>query len=120
MRYETKVEYVDAYQLHIPREGNLDFPSWLFEACLEPMENPIARYTRTKCPNSMVIRSIMGELTAIDGDWIIKDDNGEIYVCSDSVFKEKYKPICSDWSPKPRHPELEKDLQFIQRGAYEA
>lgn len=40
-----------------------------------------------------MIKTLEGEMHAIDGDWIIKDVNGEFYFCKDDIFRKTYDII---------------------------
>lgn len=40
-----------------------------------------------------MIKTIEGEMHAIEGDWIIKGVNGEFYSCKDDIFRKTYDII---------------------------
>lgn len=45
--------------------------------------------------NSIVIHTLEGDMTAFEGDWIIKGIEGEFYPCKNSIFKDSYEQV--DW-----------------------
>lgn len=54
--------------------------------------------------NHFVIRTLEGEMTVHDGDWIATGVNGEHWAIADDVFKKTYKPVESDYSATPSIP----------------
>lgn len=40
-----------------------------------------------------MIKTLEGEMHAIEGDWIIKGVNGEFYSCKDDIFRKTYDII---------------------------
>lgn len=61
-----------------------DLPQWLREAFLG--EKIIVN------ANSLLIRTLEGEMEALVGDWIIKGVKGELYPCKPDVFRVTYDP----------------------------
>lgn len=45
--------------------------------------------------NGIVIHTLEGNMTAVDGDWIIRGIAGEFYPCKPDVFKNSYEQV--DW-----------------------
>lgn len=42
--------------------------------------------------NRQYIKTLEGELTVSDGDWIIKGVQGEFYPCKPDIFEATYEP----------------------------
>lgn len=47
-------------------------------------------------PCYIQIKTLEGIIKANEGDWIIRDTEGEFYPCKDVVFKKKYEPVGED------------------------
>jgi hypothetical protein len=46
--------------------------------------------------NALFISTLEGEMTASEGDWIIKGVQGEFYPCKPSIFAATYEPAEDD------------------------
>lgn len=44
-------------------------------------------------PPEFVIRTLEGDMTATDGDWIIRGVAGEFYPCKPGIFSSTYEPV---------------------------
>lgn len=44
-------------------------------------------------PDSIVINTLEGRMTALKGDWIIKGVKGEFYSCRGDIFELTYEPV---------------------------
>jgi hypothetical protein len=44
-------------------------------------------------PLTMFIKTLEGEMTANEGDWIIKGVKGELYPCKADIFALTYEPV---------------------------
>lgn len=42
---------------------------------------------------TLMISTLEGDMTAVDGDWIIKGVNGEFYPCKPDIFNKTYEEI---------------------------
>lgn len=42
--------------------------------------------------DELKIQTLEGEMTASNGDWIIKGVNGEFYPCKPDIFEKTYEP----------------------------
>jgi hypothetical protein len=40
-----------------------------------------------------IISTLEGDMTATEGDWIIKGVNGEFYPCKPDIFEKTYEPV---------------------------
>jgi hypothetical protein len=40
---------------------------------------------------NILIKTLYGDVTADKGDWLIKDENGDIYLCSPDFFEQTYE-----------------------------
>lgn len=88
-KYRKKPGVIDAVQLI---EGN-------DEAIMDFMN-------RTRCPfiiikeYTMTIRTLEGEMTARQGDWIICGISGEFSACPPDIFEAMYEPVVKE-EPTP-------------------
>ena len=48
------------------------------------------------------IRTLEGEMTATQGDWIIKGVKGEFYPCKPDIFAATYEPADADDHAQPK------------------
>lgn len=46
--------------------------------------------------NDLNIQTLEGNLQVLDGDWIIKGINGEIYPCKPDIFEKTYELVEED------------------------
>lgn len=60
-------------------------PEWFAEA----EEKGVIRLSG----QSLVIRTLEGDVTASPGDWIIQGVHGELYPCKPDIFAKTYEPI---------------------------
>ncbi len=44
-------------------------------------------------PDTFLVQTLEGEMTARVGDWLIKGVRGELYPCKPDIFEETYEPI---------------------------
>jgi len=42
------------------------------------------------------IRTLEGEMRAVDGDWVVKGVQGEFYPCKPDIFAATYEPVVAD------------------------
>lgn len=89
-RYRKKLIEIEAFQL-----GVEDMPDWFMD---KVSENEIILYgqsTKFKYSNdtSCDIKTSEGLMHANYGDYVIKDENGEIYPCTTDIFEEEYEEI---------------------------
>ena len=68
-------------------EGNLDarvdLPRWIMDA--------LNWVVLLVFPGYAVIRTTEGNALVLDGDWIIKGENGELHPCKPDVFAKMYE-----------------------------
>ena len=86
-KYKKKPVIVEAFEL---KTGE-NVPEWFKEAAImgtiiEQRINPIEGTT-------ILIRTLEGEMTAREGDFIIKGIEGEIYPCKKDIFKKTYEEV---------------------------
>lgn len=43
--------------------------------------------------NAIAIKTLEGEMLALEGDWIIKGIKGEFYPCKPDIFEATYEPV---------------------------
>ncbi len=54
--------------------------------------DPVAMYYY----GALTIRTLEGDLTASDGDWIIQGVEGEFYACKPNIFDKTYELISDE------------------------
>ena len=79
MKYRKKPVVIEAMQFRI---GN---GSAIKEFC------PTAEYDAERAV--FVISTLEGDMTAADGDWIIKGVEGEFYPCKPDIFEQTYEEV---------------------------
>jgi hypothetical protein len=52
--------------------------------------------TAERLLESVVVKTLEGDMQGNIGDWLIKGTKGEFYPCKDDVFRQKYEPIDKD------------------------
>lgn len=85
MKYQTKSVLVDAIQ----------FTRDNVKEILKFTEGK-ANIVTERCPNGRSYCSIdtpQGEMKALEGDYIIKGENGEFYPCKQDIFAKTYEPV---------------------------
>lgn len=90
MKYKRKVPTVEAFQLN--RDAEINAPGWFARAVKKEMiyfdrcitDGAIFIYGCT-------INTGCGKLRAKIGDYIVKDNSGEIRICKAKKFKEQYE-----------------------------
>lgn len=45
---------------------------------------------------ALFIRTLEGDMTVSDGDYIIKGVNGELYPCKPDIFEKTYEPVVTE------------------------
>jgi hypothetical protein len=43
--------------------------------------------------DEIVIKTLEGDMTAANGDWIIRGIKGELYPCKNDIFEATYEPV---------------------------
>lgn len=61
--------------------------------CIKFCNNNADLVQTCSCGHVLVIRTLEGEITASDGDWIIKGIEGEFYPCKPDIFVKTYEEI---------------------------
>jgi hypothetical protein len=97
MKYRNKHVEVEAMQFH--------------ENCAEGW--PLGVYKDGESPTGFAIDSIAGvQLVVSDGDWIVINENGEISVFSQGVFKLNHEPLQEQGRARRRIKEKFDNLEF--------
>ena len=63
---------------------------WISEAL---NKNPTDEGAIIRIGNAIKIATLEGEMTAIDGDYIIKGVKGELYPCKPDIFESTYDAV---------------------------
>lgn len=83
--FRKKPVVIEARQLNKNKEEFLALCKWIGDD-LESWS-----IGSNNIPASMRIRTLEGEYTAKEGDWIIRGVRGEFYPCDKSIFEETYE-----------------------------
>lgn len=87
MKYVKKPIPVDAWQidcLELANQGN--YPEWVHDALIN---GQIRRIGSTK----LQISTLEGEMTANEGDYLIRGPKGEYWFNRRDIFEEMYEPF---------------------------
>lgn len=82
-RYRKKPVEIEAVQFSKP---TMECPGWYVTALDE-------RRVMHRENGTLVVQTLEGDMTANDGDWIIKGVKGEIYPCKPDIFAITYDPV---------------------------
>lgn len=80
-RFRKRPVVVEAFRWVSQRDPNQD-PSWFKDA--------LAAETAHVTAGELFINTLEGQMTADEGDWIIRGVKGELYPCKDDIFQETY------------------------------
>ena len=86
MKYRKKPVEIEAIQ----------FKRDCFEDINEFAEGNATNFRTEKCINGRSyceIKTLEGLMTATEGDYIIKDVNGEVYPCKPDIFEKTYELV---------------------------
>lgn len=89
MKYIKKPIPVEAWQidmLEIVNQGN--YPEWVHEAIC----NGKVTYVKGMTSVSLIINTLEGQMTAAEGDYLIKGPKGEYWFNKKHIFEEMYEP----------------------------
>lgn len=86
MKYRSKPVVIDAWQYK--HSDRLVFPDWIGQAFLERK----LEYNDFSAIREILVKTLEGTMSCVEGSWIIRGTEGELYPCKDSVFKTKYEP----------------------------
>ena len=90
MTYVSRTVEVQAFQLTAKRsESNSDWPEWLNRAWNKG-SSEIGAVRRLGDSKSLIVVCPGGERIVNLGDWIVRDDQGELLVLDDQTFKKKF------------------------------
>lgn len=84
MKFRKKPVVIDAYQL--PAAGQdvpASFEVWCDEVRFDGFESGR--------DETLIIKTLEGDMTASPGDWIIKGVKGEFYPCKPDIFSATYE-----------------------------
>lgn len=98
-KFRKRPIVIEAFQItRERRENNVDWPEWLHEAW-NKQSNEIGSVYQT-IPGtengSLSVRSIEGEESISWDSWVIQGIKGELYPCSDDIFKLTYERVGCD------------------------
>lgn len=88
MEYRTKPVIIEAWQV-----GSQPVPHFIDVALANNNLHFTIDRKRWFMPNEHDAYDDEGANEAKVGDWIIRNLDGELYLCRDSIFKLKYEPI---------------------------
>ena len=86
MKYRKKLVEIEAIQ----------FKRNEFEDINEFTEGNAFNFRTERCINGKSyceIKTLEGTITAAEGDYIIKDVNGDFFTCESDIFEKTYEPV---------------------------
>ena len=87
-KYRKKPVVIEAVQWS---DGKIsEVTPWIKEA-LHKMPQELGAITRIA--DKIIITTLEGEVTAINGDYIIKGIKGELYPCKPDIFNQTYDTV---------------------------
>jgi len=54
---------------------------------------PIPGFDPSELRLGVVIKTLEGDMLGIEGDWVIKGVNGEVYPCKPDIFEKTYETV---------------------------
>ena len=88
MRYRRKSAGVEVYQWN-PESKPADAPKWFYDAIMESSCKGTAKIATDR---TFQVHYKTGSYTVHPGDWLIREDVGEIYVMGNAEFETLYEP----------------------------
>lgn len=88
MKYKKKDIVIEAYE-HQSSQGQnwpIDAPDWFLAAIKNGSISQIPE-------GKLIIKTLEGNHTALDGDFIIQGVRGELYPCRSDIFVETYAQV---------------------------
>lgn len=87
MRVRKRPVEVDAWQIQLPlTDPHVQHaPAWVLEA--------IGRGTVAQSGGRLVVETREGAMTATAGAWLLRGVEGELYPCSDRIFRATYEAV---------------------------
>lgn len=82
MKYRKKPVIVDAFRF---MDLETPWPLWLDPALVILRRGAFRHWLELETPE--------GPLRALEGDWIIRGIDGEIYPCRHDIFEKTYEPV---------------------------
>lgn len=102
-KFRKKPVIIDAVQLTWPNWNEIcDFVTKEYFGCgvwVHPTDNsiyddtPLKQSPVTDQRIGLIIKTLEGDLLAVQNDWIIRGVNGEFYPCKPDIFEKTYDPI---------------------------
>ena len=93
-KFRKKPVVIEAMKL--TRENYIDVYLWMSTSWEERSVSQLVDGTV-----EIYIHTLEGNMTARQGDWIIKGVQGEFYPCKPDIFEQTYEPATPDVSPVP-------------------
>lgn len=92
MKYRKKPIVVHAFQF-----GKMAFPVWFYCECPYRIHPSLyALKISSESGMEAIIRTLEGEMTAREGDYIVLGVNGEIYPVKADIFEKTYERVDDD------------------------
>lgn len=115
MKYVKKPIPVDAWQidmLEIVNQGS--YPEWVHDA----IQSGKVTYVKSMSSMSLVISTLEGQMTASEGDYLIKGPKGEYWFNKKDIFEEMYEEYVEpSHKPNPDSIVVEKIIDLEDGGA---
>lgn len=89
MKFRKKPVVIEAVQFNGFENGSVvlsDRPNWL----VNEFGNTVLFFHE---PNTLIIKTLEGDMTVSVGDWIIKGIHSELYPCKPDIFEKTYEKV---------------------------
>lgn len=84
-KYRKKPVVIEAVQWHGDLKGAGEITAWIGEG------GGTAHFFSGAAP-ALIIKTLEGDMHAMEGDWIIRGVKGEFYPCKPDIFAATYEP----------------------------
>ena len=85
-KYRKRPIAVDAVQMPSANGDFTAMPPWLNEA----IENDNVAYSADGC---VLVETLVGVESGVPGDWVVKDEKGDLHLVQNSTFKATYEQV---------------------------
>lgn len=93
-RYRRRAREIEA--MRYPGPGAEPGTLIAVEDWLEPVARGLGRWPLRYKDQALLIPTLMGDIAAMPGDWILRGAAGELAVASPSLFARDFEPVEPD------------------------
>lgn len=97
MKYKTKPIIVDAMKLKDYYSSIVSTLAFIYNMKIDnPLIDSDTSANEVLSNSGITITTSSGDVKVNIGDWVVRDDDGELSVCTDDMFYKKYESV-QDW-----------------------